>query len=294
MTNNTKQTGVPKKRSQLYAIWFRFKKNRLAMLGLCLLLGLGLMALFADVIVDYDTQVIAQNMKEKNMPPSAEHWFGTDKYGRDQFARIIYGARISLSMGITCVFVALIFGTIIGASAAYFGGIVDNVLMRIMDVFLALPNMLLAICIVAALGNGIGNLLIAMTISGIPRFSRLIRSSILSVKSQEYVEASRAYGSRDVRIIAKHIIPNAIGPIVVQSTLNLASTIIAISGMSFIGLGISPPTPEWGAMLSDGKAQMLQYPHLVLFPGLAIVVAVLALNLVGDGLRDALDPRLKN
>ncbi len=283
-----------KKRGQFKAIWFRFKKNRLAMFGLVLLLILAIMAIFADFIVDYETQVIKQNQRIRLQTPSAEHWFGTDQYGRDMFARIVYGSRLSLSMGIVSIAISLTAGAVIGASAGYYGGKIDNIIMRIMDVFLAIPQTLMAISIVAALGGGLANLLIAMTISSIPRFSRVVRSAILSIKGQEFIEAAKACGTSDARIISKHIIPNAIGPIVVQATLNLASTIIAISGLSFIGLGINPPSPEWGTMLSEGKEQMRFYPHLVVIPGIAIMVAVMALNLIGDGLRDALDPRLKN
>jgi len=183
---------------------------------------------------------------------------------------------------------------VIGSTAGFYGGRIDNVIMRFMDVLLAIPQTLMAISVVAALGPGIRNLLIAMIVSSIPRFSRIVRSSILSISGQEFVEAAKACGTSDFRIVARHIIPNAIGPIVVQATLNMAATIIAIAGLSFIGLGIEPPNPEWGSMLSEGKAQMRYYPHLVVIPGIAIVLAVMGLNLIGDGLRDSLDPRLKN
>lgn len=283
-----------KKRSQFKSIFFRFKKNKLAMFGLIILILLTLVAVFADYIADYEKDAISQNMQERLQTPNKNHIFGTDHYGRDLFARIVFGARMSLFLGIVAISISLSIGAVIGSVAGYYGGQIDNVIMRIMDVLLAIPNTLLAISIVAALGPGIINLLIAMSVSSIPRFARIVRSSILSISGQEFIEAAKACGTSDARIIAKHIIPNAIGPIIVQATLNMASTIISIAGLSFIGLGIEPPIPEWGSMLSEGKAQMRYYPHLVIIPGIAIVFAVMALNLIGDGLRDSLDPRLKN
>jgi peptide/nickel transport system permease protein len=283
-----------KKRSQMKSIWFRYKKNKLAMFGLILFITMTLVAIFANFIVDYEQVAIKQNISNKFQVPGKDHIFGTDQYGRDIFARIIYGSRISLFVGLVTVAIALTVGTIIGSVAGYYGGKVDNILMRIMDVFLAIPHMIMAIAIVAALGQGLFNLLLAMSISKIPQFARIIRSAILSVKSQEFIEAAKACGTKDSRIIRKHIIPNAIGPIIVQATLHMATTILGIAALSFIGLGIQPPTPEWGSMLSDARDQMRYYPYLVIIPGIAIVMAVLSLNLIGDGLRDALDPRLKN
>lgn len=283
-----------KKRSQLKSIWFRYKKNKLAMLGLILLVFLIAIAVFAPLFADYEEDAISQNMKVRLQSPNNKHIFGTDQYGRDLFARIIFGARVSLSIGLITIALSLTVGAIIGSVSGYYGGRIDDVLMRIMDVFLAIPQMLMAISIVAALGPGIFNLLIAMSISSVPRFARIVRSSILSIKDQEFIEAARACGTRDRRIIFKHIIPNAIGPIIVQATLSIAGTIIAISGLSFLGLGIKAPMPEWGSMLAEGKAQMRYYPYIVIIPGLSIVFTVMALNLMGDGLRDALDPRLKN
>jgi len=283
-----------KKRSRTKSIWLRYRKNKLAMFGLVLLAILVLVAVFADFMLDYYKDAISMNMGERLQAPGRGHVFGTDAFGRDLFARIVFGTRISLFVGILTVAVALTFGAVIGATAGYYGGRVDNVLMRIMDVFLAIPSMLLAISIVAALGTGLFNLLIAMSISQIPRFARIVRSSILSIKGQEFIEAAAAYGTKDSRIILRHILPNAIGPIIVQATLTVGTTILTVSSLSFVGLGIQPPTPEWGSMLSEGKSKMRYFPHLVIFPGLAIMTAVLSLNLIGDGLRDALDPRLKN
>ncbi|MDD4781686.1 MAG: ABC transporter permease [Tissierellia bacterium] len=283
-----------KKRSQIKSIMFRYKKNKLAMVGFVMFIIMIIIAISADLIVDYEIDAVTQNMKERLQTPNSEHVFGTDEYGRDIFARIIFGARISLFVGLITISLSLTGGAIIGATAGYYGGRIDNVLMRIMDIFLAIPSILLAISIVAALGTGIFNLLLAMSISQVPRFARIVRSSILTVKGQDFIEAAKACGTKDSRIIIKHIIPNAIGPIIVQATLTMASTILTISSLSFVGLGIQSPTPEWGSMLSDGKKQMRYYPHLVIIPGIAIMLAVMSLNLIGDGLRDALDPRLKN
>lgn len=283
-----------KRRSQIKAIWFRFRKNKVAMFGLILLLAMIFLAATADLYFNYELDAVEHNISDRLQPPSAEHPFGTNEYGQDMLARIVYGARISLFVGIVTISVSLIVGSIIGASAGYYGGVVDNILMRIMDVFLAVPQTIMAISIVAALGANLINLLIALSIASIPKFARIVRSSVLSLKGQDFVEAAKAYGAGGRRIIAKYILPNAIGPIIVQATLNMATTILSIASLSFIGLGVQPPTPEWGSILAAGRSQMLYYPYLVTIPGIAIVISVLALNLIGDGLRDALDPRLKN
>jgi len=283
-----------KKKSQFASIAQRFCKNKLALTGLIVFTIMVLGAIFADFIVDYDLDAITQNVKIRYTAPNAEHIFGTDAYGRDVFARILFGARISLSVGIIAIFFSLTIGSIIGATAGYYGGKIDNVLMRIMDIFLAIPQTLMAICIVAALGTGTGKMLVALTIAQIPQFSRVVRASILTVKSQEFIEAAKAYGTGDARIIFEHIIPNAIGPIIVQATLNIANTIISITMLSFLGIGIQSPTPEWGSMMAEAKGQLRYYSYLVTIPGVFIALTVLSLNLIGDGLRDALDPRLKN
>ena len=289
-----KEISSVKKRSQIKAIWFRFKKNKLAVIGMVLLLFMASVAILADVIADYEQYVITQNISQRLQPPSRDNILGTDQFGRDVFARIIHGARISLSMGLITISASLTIGAIIGSLSGYYGGKLDSFLMRIMDVILAVPNILMAISIVAALGPGLTNLLIAMSVAQIPAFARVVRASIMPILGQEFIEAAKACGTRDRRIIFRHILPNAIGPIIVQATLGMASTILAISALSFVGLGIEPPTPEWGAMLSEGRVHMRNYPHLVVIPGVAIVFAVMALNLIGDGLRDALDPKLKN
>lgn len=283
-----------KKRSQLSIIWNRLRKNKLAMLGLAILVVMVALAVCADRIADYDTNVTGMNMAERLQTPSAKHWFGTDSYGRDVFARIIHGSRLSLSLSIFAMLAAVAIGSIIGAIAGYYGGRVDDVLMRLMDILLAIPPMLMSISIVAALGHSMVNLMIALSLAYIPVFARVIRSSILTVKGQEFIEAAKACGTSNARIILRHIIPNAIGPIIVQATLAMGSTILIISSLSFMGMGIQPPQPEWGTMLYEGRDLIRTSPYLVIFPGIAIALAVLSLNLLGDGLRDALDPRMKN
>ena len=291
---SAKENSVIRKRSQLSLIWHRLRRNRLAMLGLALMSAILLLAVFADVIADYDTEVVGMNMMERLQTPSAKHWFGTDGYGRDVFARIIHGSRLSLSLSIISMLIAVAVGSMIGAISGYFGGRVDDVLMRLMDMLLAIPPMLMSISIVAALGRSMANLMLALALAYMPVFARVIRSSILSVKDQEFVEAARACGTSDARIILRHIIPNAVGPIIVQATLAMGSSILTISSLSFMGMGIQPPQPEWGTMLYEGRDLIRTSPYLVIFPGAAIAVSVLSLNLLGDGLRDALDPRLKN
>lgn len=283
-----------KARGQFSSVLIRLKKNKLAMLGLGILLFMAIIAACAGIIADYDTEVIGQNMAERLQGPSAEHWFGTDQFGRDVFARIIFGARISLTLSIIAMTIAVAVGAIIGAIAGYFGGLKDNLLMRFMDILLAIPPMLMSISIVAALGQSMSNLLIALSIAYIPVFARVIRSSILAIKDQEFIEASRCCGSSDWHIIIKHVIPNAIGPIIVQATLAMGATILIIASLSFMGLGVKPPASEWGTMLYEGRDFLRQAPYLVLFPGCAITLSVISLNLLGDGLRDALDPRMKN
>ena len=291
---SVKENSAIRKRSQLSLIWHRLRRNRLAMLGLALMSAILLLAVFADVIADYDTKVVGMNMAERLQTPSAKHWFGTDGYGRDVFARIIHGSRLSLSLSIISMLIAVAVGSMIGAISGYFGGRVDDVLMRLMDMLLAIPPMLMSISIVAALGRSMVNLMLALALAYMPVFARVIRSSILSVKDQEFVEAARACGTSDARIILRHIIPNAVGPIIVQATLAMGSSILTISSLSFMGMGIQPPQPEWGTMLYEGRDLIRTSPYLVIFPGAAIAVSVLSLNLLGDGLRDALDPRLKN
>lgn len=282
-----------KKRSQAREVWRRLKKNKMALLGIFILALFITVAIFADFIADYKTEVIKLNIKERLQEPSPAHWFGTDEFGRDIFARIVHGTRISLFVGTISVGIALTFGGTLGAISGYFGGKFDNVIMRALDIILAIPSILLAITIVSALGASIINLMIAVGISNIPGFARVVRAAVLSVKDQEYIEAAKAIGAKNHTIIIKHVLPNCLAPIIVYSTLKVATAIMATAGLSFIGLGVKPPAPEWGSMLSGGRAFIRDKMYMVLFPGLAIMVTILSLNLLGDGLRDALDPRLK-
>jgi peptide/nickel transport system permease protein len=272
-------------------VFHRMKKNKLAMFGLVIIILLVLTAIFADFIAPYDYST--NNLKDQFSGPSKEHLFGTDEFGRDIFSRIVYGSRISLQVGFISVGIALIAGVAIGAVAGFYGGKVDTILMRVIDIIQSLPDILLAIAIMAVLGPGLANLMIAVGIAAIPGYAKIVRSSVLSIKDSEYVEAAKANGSSDFRIIIKHIIPNCLAPIIVQATLGVAYAIINAAGLSFIGLGLEPPTPEWGAMLSGGRAYIRDFPHMTIFPGLAIVITIFALNVLGDGLRDALDPKLK-
>lgn len=282
-----------KKRSELGEIWRRLRKNKAAVLGLVLLFIIFMSALFADVLYDYETEVVLPNYSSTLIAPCLEHPLGTDELGRDVLARIVHGSRLSLEIALLSTAISLSVGGIIGAYAGHIGGRFDSVMMRIMDIFLAIPNMLLALAIVAALGPNLMNLIIAIAISDIPRFARILRSTVLSIKDNDFVEAARAAGAKRSTIVFREVIPNCLAPLIVQASIVMAAAIILAAGLSFIGLGVQPPAPEWGAMLSSGRAYIRDYQYLVLFPGLAIVITVLAFNLLGDGLRDALDPRLK-
>ena len=281
-----------KKKSQAAEVWRRLKKSKTAMLGLVILSVILLAAIFADVICDYE-RAIAMDA-DKFLPPSAEHWFGTDRYGRDLFARVIHGARVSIAIGLAATVGSVLISGILGSAAGYYGGKIDNLIMRVTDMFMAIPGELLALAIVASLGPSMVNLLIAVTIARIPPFTRVIRSSVLTVVDQEYVEAAEAAGASDFVIILRHILPNAMGPIIIQATMGVGRMILTAAGMSFIGMGIAPPAPEWGSMLAESREVMRYSPYVTIFPGAAIILTSLSLNLLGDGLRDALDPKLKN
>lgn len=280
-----------KRRGALGEVFFRLSKSPLAMFGLGIILLLVFCAVFAELIAPYDPT--KQDLSHMFETPSSAHWLGTDEFGRDILSRLIYGARVSLQVGFVAVGIALVVGGFLGAVSGYYGGRLDNTIMRIMDVLLSIPQTLLAIAIVAALGPSLMNLMIAVGISAVPNYARIVRGSVLSIRGMEFIEAARAVGSADLRIILKHIIPNSMAPIIVQSTLGVASAILNAAGLSFIGLGIQPPNPEWGAMLSGGRQYIRDFPHMTLYPGLAIMFTILALNFLGDGLRDALDPKLK-
>lgn len=280
-----------RKQSRMKQVWKRLKKNRPAILGLAIIFIFLFFAVFADVIANYESMALKQDTAHRLEPPSKQHIFGTDEFGRDIFARTIHGARVSLSVGLISTVVAVFLGGIVGLAAGYYSGRFDTVVMRIVDVLMGIPVILVAISIAAALGPGITNLLIAITLAQVPRFIIITRSMILTIVGQEYVEAAKAYGSRDAHILFKHILPNAMGQIVVQATMNVSSMILSTAALSFLGMGVQPPAPEWGSMLSDGREFMRYSIHVVLYPGLAISFASLALNMLGDGLRDALDPR---
>ena len=280
-----------KRRSPWWEVWRRLKRNKAAVVGMSVVLLLVAVAIFAPLLAPYDPN--QTNMKVRLKGPSAEHPLGTDNFGRDMLSRIIYGSRISLYVGFVAVGIGAIFGGIIGAVGGYYGGRLDNFIMRCMDVVLAIPQIILAIAIVGALGTSLLNLMIAVGISQLPRYARVVRASALTVRGQEFVEAAKAVGAGDARIILENILPNCMAPIIVQSTLGVAQAILAAATLSFLGLGIQPPTAEWGSMLSAGRQFLRNAPYLTLFPGLAISVVVLALNIFGDGLRDSLDPKLR-
>lgn len=279
------------KNSRMRDVLLRLRRNRLAMVGLAIVLVLVFVAVFADFIAPYG--YAKQNIRATLQPPSLQHLCGTDQFGRDVFSRIIYGSRISLQVGFIAVSIAMVIGGFLGALSGYYGGRLDNLIMRAMDILLSIPQILLAIAIAASLGPGLFNLMIAVGISSIPGYARIVRGSVLSIRNQEFVEAARAMGSGDLRIILRHILPNCMAPVIVQATLGVAFAILTAAGLSFIGLGIQPPSPEWGAMLSGGRVYIRDQSYLTFFPGLAIMVTILALNFLGDGLRDALDPKLK-
>lgn len=283
-----------KNRTQWGLVWFRFKKNKLAMFGLFMIIILLLLCMSASLYIDYE-DVYTQSMADRFISPGSEgHILGTDQLGRDLFARIMYGGRISLLAGLVTVGIAMGLGIIIGGAAGYFGGKVDNVLMRICDVFMAVPQMLLAMAVVSALGQGTFKMLIALSVAQFPRYARTVRASILTLRNQEFVEAAKCCGTSSARIIFKHIIPNGLGPVIVGATLGLGSTILSIASLGFLGIGVASPTPEWGTILSENRTNIRYYPYLGLVPGIFIMIAVMCLNFIGDGLRDALDPRTKN
>jgi len=273
----------------LNEIWRQFRKQRLALLGGGILVVLLLTALLAPVLAPRDP--LAQDLYIRLQPPSTSHWLGTDDFGRDIFSRVVYGSRISLRIGLIAISLALTGGTLLGLIAGYRGGFADMLIMRLMDLMLAFPSILLAIAIVAVTGPGIENAILAVSIVLVPQFARLVRSSVLTVREATYVEAARALGATEMRLLFYSILPNCTAPLIVQATLGLGTAILDAAGLSFLGLGAQPPVPEWGAMLSGGRELLLRAPWVMTFPGLAIFTVVLGLNLFGDGLRDALDPK---
>ena len=283
---------MKKKESMFFMTWKRLAKNKLAVAGLIVLIITALLAVFAPIAAPYGYE--EQDLFNTLAGPSREHWLGTDNLGRDMLSRLIYGGRNSLTLGLISVALAAALGVILGAVSGYYGGKGDMVIMRLLDVLQAVPAILLAIAISATLGPGYMNCILALTISQIPGFTRMTRASCLNVQGMEYVEAARSINARERRIIFKHVLPNAISPIIVQATMSVATAILTSASLSFIGPGVQPPQAEWGAMLSAGRSYIRSNPHVIIYPGITIMIVVLSLNLLGDGLRDALDPRLKN
>ncbi|KLU40058.1 MAG: ABC transporter permease [Limnochordia bacterium] len=267
-------------------------KNRRAVVGGIVLFVIIFLAIFAPYVTPYDP--VKQNIRNRLQGPSREHIFGTDQFGRDTYTRVVYGARLSLRVGFSSILIAIVVGCLLGLVAGFYGGLLDNIIMRFVDILMALPGFLLALAIVAALGPGLDNVIIAIGISYIPSFARLMRSSVLTIRELDYVSAAEAIGSSDARMIFRHILPNSLNPIIVMATLSLAGAILSAAGLSFLGMGAQPPTPEWGSMISAARPFIRVSHWAVTIPGLAIFTTVLCLNLVGDGLRDALDPRMKN
>ena len=282
-----------KRKTMTQEVLHRLMKNKGAVLGAIFLIALTIAALISPFIFDYQTDVIGQNLPLKLRPPGLEHWFGTDEYGRDLFARVMYGSRYSLAIGIGSVGVGLIIGSVLGSLAGFYGGWWDSIIMRGIDIFYSIPNILKAVVIVSMLGTSTVNLIIALAISCATNFARIVRASVMTVRDLEYVESSYAMGLPTWKIIVKHILPNCLSPIIVQTTLLIGTTIISASSLSFLGIGVPAPAPEWGALLSAGRSHIRDASYMCVIPGLAILFTVLALNLLGDGLRDALDPKLK-
>ena len=281
-----------KKQSRLREIWHQLKKNKLAVVSLFVLALLVLVAIFGPLIAPYSYS--AQDVMNANASSSAEHWLGTDKLGRDILSRLICGTRYSLEMGVFSVVVGAVIGITVGSISGYFGKWVDNLLMRLHDIYQSVPMFLLCVALAAILGPSLRNAIIALGLGVVPGFARIMRASVMTVREKEYVEAAKSINCGTGRIIIKHIIPNAIGPMIVQITMGVGSCILSGAALSFIGLGVQTPLPEWGAMISEARNAMRQYPTQALYPGICVMISVLACNLLGDGLRDALDPRLKN
>lgn len=271
----------------------RFLRNTNAVIGLILVFILCFFAIFADVLVDYEADVIHPDVGNRLQHPSSEHWLGTDELGRDVLARIIYGSRMSLLIGVLSVCFAMGIGIVLGSIAGYYGGAIEMGIMRFCEVFEGIPNFLLAITITAAFGTSLFNLMLAIGIGTFAGQAKIIRGAVLTIKGQEYIEAGKAMGAKNWQIILYHVLPNCVAVLIVQFSLRVASGVLAASSLSFLGLGVQPPDPEWGAMLSGGRAYLLDSSYLTLFPGLCIMITILAFNMVGDGLRDSLDPRLK-
>jgi glutathione transport system permease protein len=270
----------------------KFRKQKTALTAMCFIALLVIIAVSAEMIIPYGPN--EYNYQALLEPPGAAHWFGTDEFGRDIFSRILCGTRISLGVGIFSVTLGAVFGTVLGLLSGYYGGLLDSAIMRVCDTLFAFPGIILAIAIVALMGPGLGNVIIAVALFGTPSFARLVRSSTLAIKNSVFVLAARGTGCRDLRILFRHILPGAVSNIIIQFSMNIGTSILTASSLSFLGMGAQAPTPEWGLMLSTGRNYMLTTWHTTFFPGLAIFFTVLSFNLLGDGLRDALDPKITN
>lgn len=290
--NNTAMVQKVKNESPTAAMLKRLSRNKTAMFGLVLFLILVFSAMLAPLLAPYDGNVM--DPVNKFLSPSREHLFGTDEYGRDIFSRVLYGGRYSLGLGFLASLAGTAAALLLGSIAGYFGGFLDNLILRLLDVIQSIPGTLMNICLSAVLGPGFGNTALALSLNQFCTQTRMLRATILSIRQQEYLEASISINCSTPGIILKHVIPNSISPIIVNTAMGVGHTIMAAAGLSFLGLGVQPPTPEWGAMLSAGRSYIRYYPHMVIFPGLMIALTVLSINLLGDGLRDALDPRLKD
>lgn len=288
-----------KKEGNWKAVWKRLKKNKVAIVGMIFLILLVLMAVTAGLFLDYENDAIRQDLKIRNKAPGFTdesgkvHIFGTDKYGRDVFARIVFGSRMTLVIGFSSTIIASVVGAFLGSASGYYGGMFDVILMRVIEIISSVPGLLITLALVTAFGGGLWQVLVSITFGQIAGFTRLIRSSVLSVAGLEYVEAARAMGAKSGHIIRKHIIPNVLGTILVQGTIAISGNILTGASLGFLGIGIPLPTPEWGSMMYEGLQVMRYYSYLVTIPGVFIVVTATAANLFGDGLRDAFDPRLK-
>jgi glutathione transport system permease protein len=290
-TPSTPSTTAAAVRTPASEFWRKFKRQKVALVAGVFVLLLVLVAALAPWIVPFDAENFF-DYDALNSPPSGKHWFGVDSLGRDIFSRILMGARISLAAGFISVAAGAVIGTLLGLLAGYYQGWWDRIVMRMADVLFAFPGILLAIGIVAILGNGMVNVILAVAVFSVPAFARLVRGNVLSLKHQTYIEAVRSIGASDTVIMLRHLLPGTVASVVVYLTMRIGTSIITAASLSFLGLGAQPPTPEWGAMLNEARADMLNAPHVALFPSLAIFVTVLAFNLLGDGLRDALDPKL--
>ncbi len=274
-------------------IWKRLLRNKSSFVSLVFLCLLFTVSFAAPLFID-ESLVTTQNAAVRSMPPSSEHWFGTDIYGRDIFVRIIYGARISLAIGLVSVILGTIAGGLLGATAAYFGGVVDEIIMRIIDMFMAIPETLLCLCVVAALGANMTSLIVAMVVATVPSRCRLVRSTMLGVAGREFIEAAKAAGMGNFKIVLTQMLPNAIGPVIVVATQGVANIMLTAAGLSYLGVGIQPPNPEWGAIIAAARDYLRIHPYMCIIPGIVLSLTALAFNLLGDGLRDAVDPRLKD